>query len=121
MIVFIIPVKTVSEINKTSEHWSAKHRRHKAQRLHTWNAFRQAVKVPLILPCVITMTRIAPRRLDDDNLRTALKTIRDQLAAMIVDDYRPGRADSDDRIKWQYAQEKGKPKEYTVKIQIVMV
>lgn len=49
--------------------------------------------------CIITLTRVAPRTLDDDNLRGALKSIRDGIArAMRVDDATP-------MIEWRYNQE----------------
>jgi hypothetical protein len=47
------------------------------------------------------MTRVAPRSLDDDNLRGALKGHRDSLAATLrVDDKTP-------LVEWRYLQRKG--------------
>lgn len=63
------------------------------------------------MPITVTLTRYAPRPYDDDNLIPAFKYIRDAISEHIlgqVDNkkYRPGRADSDPRIKWKYSQEK---------------
>jgi len=49
----------------------------------------------------ITLTRIAPRGLDSDNVASAFKAFRDGLAdALEVDDGSPF-------LDWRYAQEKG--------------
>lgn len=64
------------------------------------------------------MTRIAPRKLDDDNLPVSMKWIRDEIANMLIPGKALGQADSDHGIKWTYAQEKGKPKEYAVRIDV---
>jgi hypothetical protein len=51
----------------------------------------------------VTITRIAPRELDSDNLASCAKGIRDGVAdALRVDD-------GDERIRWTYKQERGKP------------
>jgi len=71
----------------------------------------------LSLPCVVRLVRMAPRELDaDDNLRIALKWIKDAVAEVITQDFVPGRADGDKRIKWEYDQEFSR--EYKVKIEI---
>jgi hypothetical protein len=61
---------------------------------------------------LVTITRVAPRELDDDNLATACKATRDGIADAL------GINDRDPRVKWQYAQAKGQPKEYAVNIRI---
>ncbi len=105
------------------EHPMARHRRIKAQ--------RQAVSINFMLdatdaklgeavvghrpaehyhgtvrflrsPLAVTLTRIAPRKLDDDNLAFAFKGIRDEVAAYF------GVDDADPRLTWRYAQERGK-------------
>lgn len=71
----------------------------------------------LSLPCVVRLVRMAPRELDpDDNLRIALKWVKDAVAEVITQDFVPGRADGDKRIKWEYDQEFSKV--YKVKIEI---
>lgn len=136
-----LPIKTASEANRISktvvkkyklrdgtelkikkrkaESWREANRRHQEQKEKVRAKFLE--ETPLIaIPCSIVLTRIAPRSLDDDdNLPTSLKYVRDQVAAEITGDYRPGRADGDKRIKWQYKQEKGAPREYAVRIEIM--
>jgi hypothetical protein len=57
------------------------------------------------LPCVVTLTRIAVRTLDDDNVATAMKRCRDGVAkALCVDDRHR------DIVRYEYAQEVVKAK-----------
>jgi hypothetical protein len=60
----------------------------------------------------VELTRIAPRALDDDNLRGALKAVRDGVADVL------GIDDRDPRVVWDYEQAHGAPREYGVKIVI---
>ncbi len=66
----------------------------------------------ITLPCAVTLTKIAPRRTDDDNNVGSLKGIRDEVSKLI------GIDDRDDRVTWMYFQEKGKPKYYGVRITV---
>jgi hypothetical protein len=111
-----LPIKTMSEAN-CQEHWSKKHKRHKTQKLMIWAIFNQERPV-IELPCIVKLTRIAPRTLDDDNLLSSVKWIRDEIASILTGNNIPGRADSDPRIKWHYGQEKGMPKEYSIRLEI---
>lgn len=99
-----VPLRTVSEAN-AREHWARKAKRVKAQRRA---AFALCPTYPL--PAIVTLTRIAPRALDDDNLRGALKAVRDGVADRL------GIDDRDPRVDWRYAQARGRPKEYAVRI-----
>jgi hypothetical protein len=113
-----IPIRTVSEAN-SSEHWTKKHARKKQQRkictFYLKSTSRVSEKIEL--PCLITLTRISPRFLDTgDNLPCSFKHMRDVIAELITGDTRPGLADSDDRLTWEYKQEKGKPKQYGIRI-----
>jgi hypothetical protein len=104
-----VPVRLVSEANASQrEHWSHKHRRTKAVR----GAVQAALMVHRAppLPLDVTITRIAPRGLDDDNNVRACKAVRDQVAAWL------GVDDRDPRVTWRYGQERGKPRTYGVKI-----
>jgi hypothetical protein len=101
-----VPVKTVSESNRR-DHWAVKAKRTKQQ--------RRAAKLLCPthpLPVVVVLTRIAPHELDDDNLRGALKAIRDGVADRFNTD------DRDPRIEWRYAQAKGHPGEFAVRIDL---
>lgn len=108
-----VPIRLESEANR-HEHWAAKHRRNKHNsdmiRLTLRNGLHQ-----IEMPCTISMVRIAPRTLDDDNLIAALKYVRDTIADMITPGLAPGRADGLEGITWQYKQEK-KTKTYGLKI-----
>jgi hypothetical protein len=106
----IVPVRTVSEANRR-DHWAKKAKRAKEQRLFTGAHLRLWCDKPA-LPCTIVLTRISSRALDDDNLRGALKAVRDSIAEWLgVDDGPTGP------ITWEYAQERGKG--FGVRIDVV--
>ena len=118
MITLLLPIKTVSEANQSRcEHWGAKTRRKNSQKsmvkIGLYN-FRKQIKG--YEEYTVTPTRIAPspqgQTLDGDNLQRSMKAVRDQVAEEI------GLDDGSQRITWRYAQEKGKPKEYAVRIEI---
>jgi hypothetical protein len=95
---FEVPVKVASTSN-LREHWAAKHKRTDAQKRATRAKCPPWTGGPLL---VVTLTRVAPRRLDDDNLRGALKSVRDAVATWLrIDDASP-------LVRWEYAQETGK-------------
>jgi hypothetical protein len=48
----------------------------------------------------------------------SFKWIVDAVAEYINPGMKVGRADDDERIEWAYSQEKGKPKEYAIRITI---
>ena len=102
---YYLPIRTYSLTN-IRVHWAAKAKRAKAQRKAAVLVSRHE------LPCTVTLTRIAPRTLDDDNLRGALKSCRDGIADRL------GIDDRDPRVTWEYAQERGKPREYGVRVEI---
>lgn len=124
---FTIPLTKdliVSEANRGGEHWTKKHKRHQIQEFlinSYFNSFMPIEGFPL--PCIVKMTRIAPRDLDEeDNLRMSVKYFKDYIAARLIPgDKSAGMKDSDKRIKWEYKQEKGKPKEYAIRIQVTSV
>lgn len=106
MMVTTIPIKTVSEANQR-EHWAKKAARQKKQRHAAWLMTKSCP-----LPCIVTLTRIGPRTLDDDNLRGAMKATRDGVADRL------GIDDADPRVEWRYGQRRGLPKQYAVEIEI---
>lgn len=116
LVSFTIPIRTVSEANARG-HWAGKARRAKAHRFaanaHAL-AHLDARTRRLVLEggCVVTLTRIAPRSLDSDNLATSQKSARDGIADAL------GIDDRDPRVTWQYAQEKGEPGQYAVDVEI---
>lgn len=120
LITWEIPLKTVSEANR-SEHWSKARKRHQQQQFFVRSLFN-AEKRPIPIPCEVVLTRIASRSLDcEENLPMSFKWIKDEIGACLfpylVVMYRTakgtiaknkGHADSDPRVTWKYAQEKGK-------------
>jgi len=102
-----LPLRLESLSNKR-EHWAVRHKRAKAHRSAAYLACKTHP-----LPCVVTITRIAPRALDDDNLRHAAKSVRDGIADRL------GVDDRDPRVEWRYAQaSSARPKHYACLVQI---
>jgi hypothetical protein len=98
-----LPLLTVSEAN-TFEHWSKKHKRHKAQKDLVAFVLKPLLSY-LKLPCHIKLTRFAPRKLDmHDNLPMSLKYIVDACCSIVTGNSASGQADSDDRISIEYDQ-----------------
>jgi hypothetical protein len=114
----LISALTVSESNRSNEHWLKKGKRHNLQKLLIKSYMMKHVHEINILPCLITMTRIAPRTLDSDNLVSSFKWFRDAIAEHFFPDLAIGRADDNERLTWEYAQEKGEPKQYAIRIKI---
>lgn len=94
-ITLYVPVHTVSEMN-VHQHWRRRHKRAQAQ--HEAVALKFAGMPLPALPAVVTFMRISGKTLDDDNLRSALKFVRDEVAAQY------GIDDADPRITWRYTQ-----------------
>lgn len=106
MTVVMLPLKTVSEANGR-DHWRVKARRTRLQR-HT----ARALVRPSALPVTVTLTRYSAGTLDDDNLRSALKAVRDGIADAF------GVPDNDPRLCFTYQQAKAKRGEYGVQVRI---
>ena len=108
----MLPIKTVSVLN-VREHWSKRAKRAKQHRASAYYylLIEVGTKRPE-LPVTVTITRVAPRELDGDNLQGALKACRDGIA-----DYF-GTDDRNAGIEWRYAQGRGAAREYGVKIDI---
>jgi hypothetical protein len=108
-----IPLVTQSESN-SHQHWRYRQRRIKDQRSKVrmaWLALRPPGVLPF--PCVVRLTRVSPRDLDDDNLRGALKGVRDEVAGCMG---LPN--DRDPRVAWEYAQARGAKGERAVVVEI---
>ena len=95
-----IPLRTSSGLN-AREHWRARAKRVRTERLATGLVLNRQTRPPI--PCTVRLTRIAPSNgLDDDNLCGALKAVRDQVAEWLgVDD--KDRAS----VRYVYAQRRG--------------
>jgi hypothetical protein len=113
-----IPIKLQSIANKR-EHWAARAKRNKSQGGLVAMILRGELgRTEMALPCVITLIRVSPRDLDQDNLIVAFKCVRDVVADLLIPGLQMGRADSDPRITWHYDQRKGKPKENAIEVKI---
>lgn len=121
LVIEIPGLRTVNEKNQR-EHWAVKARRTKEIRNVTTIVASATIgmsKDPFwqtrdkTEPLVVTLTRIAPRRLDvGDNLNLSLSGARDSIAQLL------GIDDGSDLITWLYTQERSKPKTYGVRITI---
>jgi len=116
-----IQMRTYSEANRR-DFWAAKARRIKEQRARVvyelWSKFGRTcpLRVPLHQAVqkrqlVVTLTRIAPRSLDSDNLVSSCKGIRDSVAEWI------GVDDADKRVAWAYGQERGSKAQHAIRIE----
>ena len=101
---FTLPLRLVNSTN-AREHWGARAKRAKRDREAAYLVTRRAA-----LPCIVTITRIGKRMMDDDNVRAACKNIRDGIAQRL------GVDDADPRVTWRYGQETAR--EYSVRIEI---
>lgn len=94
-----IPMRTVSEANRR-DHWAVKAARVKAQRATVAIYLSRVPRVRM--PVSVRLVRTGGKRLDDDNLRSAMKAARDSIAeAYGVDDGSP-------LWTWNYDQECGR-------------
>lgn len=105
----VLPLKTVGGLN-AREHW-----RKRATRVKRERDTARLLAPSHPLPCVVTMTRLSPGTLDDDNLQGACKAVRDGIADKL------GIDDRDPRVEWRYAQERCKRGEYGVRITITRI
>lgn len=113
-----IPIVTQSEAN-SREHWAKKATRAKLQRTAVWvHLYPHRGALPL--PCVVRLVRVSPRDLDDDNLRMALKAVRDEVAVQVgLPVNARGQADDrDPRVTWEYSQQRGGRGERAVVVEI---
>lgn len=89
-----LPIRLVSEMNMR-DHWGRRNRRAKGHKKAALIIGKHA------LPCTVTITRVGPRMMDDDNLVMSAKFLRDGIAARL------GVDDADPRVTWRYAQQIG--------------
>lgn len=109
-----IPMRLPSVAN-LREHWAKKAKRTASQR-----GVVRLVLAMRLLPhrqhlasaYVVTLTRVSARELDDDNLASAFKAVRDEVAHLL------GLDDRDKRLAWLYGQEKAKRGQHSVRIRV---
>lgn len=108
-----LPLRTVSSLNQR-EHWSKRARRTKTQRtvarLKTESELRPVRR--WFVPTTVKLTRVAPGKLDGDNLQGALKAVRDGIADAL------GIDDGDDSVTWTYDQQRGRARQYAVIVEL---
>lgn len=102
-----IPLKTISLTNSRL-HWRALSLFHRKQKMVIRLTLQPLLlKENIQLPCHITLTRLSQKKLDDDNLPSAFKAIRDEIANLLIPGLPPGKADDSPLISWAYEQKKG--------------
>ena len=110
-VIVTYPEKIESVLN-AREHWARKASRAKRQRTVAWAELRGVQLPAFVSSLTVKLTRIAPRKLDDDNLAAGFKATRDGVADWLRVD------DGDKRLRFEYAQERGAPKYYAVRIEV---
>jgi hypothetical protein len=112
VIVVTLPIKIVSEAN-LRQHWRKAAARKKLHRQTARLVLQQHAR-PMgeTEQFTVTLTRVAPRKLDDDNLASGFKAVRDGIADWLgIDDGSP-------RIRWQYAQHKSEAGHYSAWVRV---
>ena len=96
-------------------HWAVKAKLTRDQRNRTRMSLAAVAQSSGLemLPATVVLTRVAPRRLDGDNLQSGFKAVRDGVADWL------GVDDGNGLIDWQYAQRSGKAGEYAVEIEVI--
>lgn len=110
-----LPLRIASVANARFNRWdtarSAKAHRTIA-RAKVADALRRVRGITADDRVAVRLTRIAPSKLDDDNLSSGFKSTRDGVAdALGIDD---GSA----RVRWTYAQERGGVKVYAARVEV---
>jgi len=109
----LLPIRIESEAN-VREHWAVRSKRtreHRSTACLMVSPHRRSI-LSLGTPITVTLTRIAPRDLDDDNLARGFKAVRDGVADAL------GMDDRDRRLKWAYAQDRGGAGEYAAWVEV---
>jgi hypothetical protein len=110
----VVPIRTISVAN-AREHWARTAKRTKSERTAVALLLRPRLRAyphGAWVPSIVTITRIAPRELDSDNLARSQNAVRDEIAAQL------GVDDRDPRVIWRYVQRRGRVREYAVEITI---
>lgn len=103
-----MPLPSVANLR---EHYMRRAKRAASQRRTVAIVMRSRV-VWTLLPCSVTLTRVAPRPLDGDNLQHALKPARDGVADYL------GVRDNDPSVTWLYDQARGKPRYQALRVEV---
>jgi hypothetical protein len=95
-----LPLRTHSTLN-VREHWRKRAKRAQEERAVVRMRLAVVQGWPPPLPVTVTLTRVGPRALDDDNLAGSFKAVRDGVADAL------GVDDGSNEIQWFYNQKKG--------------
>ena len=117
--VYVDNLRTQTEKNST-EHWWTRARRASAQRRLVYRCLQDCLglQCPIMLPAVITLTRISPGTLDGfDNLQSALAHCVDAVADYLAGGYLQGN-DRQPRLTWGHGQRRGGLNQYGVEIRL---
>jgi hypothetical protein len=107
-----LPIKLRSHAN-LNEHWRRKvKRKGEHNSIIDWQFFLDPLDISV--PCKITLIRVAPRKLDYDNLVYSFKNILDKIGKMLMPEKKIGHADGSGLIEVDYEQQKGDVREYKV-------
>jgi hypothetical protein len=99
----ILALDVPSTLNRR-EHWRPRQARTRLQRSTVYYGLRAAFGLcPFFLPVEVTLVRLGPRLLDDDNVVTALKAVRDGCADYTIGAYGQGQ-DGSSAMRWVYGQ-----------------
>lgn len=116
---FDVPIRLGGGMNVRDGHWAQRAKRVKAERAavsafaplpHVWH---HLAKESVFFR--VTLTRVAPRRMDSDGWVARAKGVRDEVARLM------GIDDGDERLSWWYAQMKDVPGRYAVRIAVEAV
>ena len=108
-----IPYKLHPIANKY-EHWAVRAKRVKKE----FGMIRLYLQKIPVLPVKVTLTRVAPRSWDWDNMVIAFKNIRDAVCMCYFPLAPSGKMDETDNFEWNYFQRKGAPNEYKIIIRL---
>ena len=109
MVCVVLPIKVISEAN-SRDHWRKSAARKATHRGTARNLLQRHPRPATDGPVTITLTRIAPRTLDDDNLASGFKAARDGVADWL------GIDDGSSRLAWRYGQRKGLAGQYAAEV-----
>lgn len=83
-----------------------------------YNEHFEKLNLKEFMPLHIVLVRHG-RKMDLSNVVGSFKYVQDQIAACITGDTRPGMADGDERLTWEYKQTKRLvPKEDSITIEV---
>ena len=113
-VIWTIYLRTVSGANAREHHYARARRVREERSIARGGWLRMGKPALPKPPCKVTITRISPRKLDNDNLGTALKGVRDEVAAILGVDDAP-----DLGVVWACEQRRpDKPNKHLVEIMI---